>query len=68
MCSKWIDGRSFQILSSSDFLKTSYKYYSGSHLISYRLIEYPVYNHANLKSKTIYYAFPYILLRFIEYG
>ena len=43
-------------------------YYSGSHLISYRLIEYPVYYHTNLKSKTISYAFPYILLRFIEYG
>ena len=38
--------------------------YNGSHLISYRLIEYPVYSPTNLKSKTISYAFPYILLRF----
>ena len=41
--------------------------YSGSHIISYRLIKYLVYYHTNLKSKSIFYAFPYIILRFIEF-
>jgi hypothetical protein len=34
--------------------------YSGSHLISYRLIKYRVYYHTNPKSETISYAFPYV--------
>ena len=42
--------------------------YSGSHLISYRLIEYPVYNHTNLKSKTISHTFtPFYRIRIMSY-
>ena len=34
--------------------------YSGSHLMSYCLIDYPAFYHEILKSKTIFYTSPYI--------